>query len=290
MFVEEFLGSLIGVLTYQCVGVAIFLPFELLFPKERIPFSKRAGGFIFLLATAPFMAAISTVMIVMKEAVGIRGIPLHFELAPIAASIALALWVDLQFYVVHRVEHRFLWRFHRVHHSIRNLSAANSFHHWTEPLWLALVLGLPLMFVDVQIGPTLGLLSAAFRFQQFYIHSASRPHFGPLRWLLVDNRYHRIHHSTDPAHHHRNFGAMTPFWDWLFGTLYMPKSDEWPEVGCELSEPRSLREWSSAPWRLGRKLPDEVQRADAAIATRGRVVRSVVCAGAVPCRNPPRQT
>jgi sterol desaturase/sphingolipid hydroxylase (fatty acid hydroxylase superfamily) len=170
---------------------------------------------------------------------------------PFFAALGLAFWLDFQFYVTHRFEHRFLWRFHAVHHSIRNLSAANSFHHWTEPLWW-MTITIPLLFVDVRIAPTLGLLTVAFRYWQFYIHSTARPHLGALRRLLVDNRYHRIHHSLDPSHHDKNFGAMTPLWDWLFGTIHMPAKDEWPAVGLvEVGEPKDLSEWSSLPWRLG---------------------------------------
>lgn len=250
--IENFLGTLVSVLTYQAIGVALFLPLELAFPKVCIPFKDRAGGLIFLLALAPITAAVAALMMGLSHALGIKPIPFHFGFwTPVVAAIVGALWLDLQFYVVHRLEHRFFWRFHAVHHSIRNLSAVNSYHHWTEPLMGVVTIGIPLMFVDVQIGPGLGVLTFLFRYQQFYIHSASRPNFGPLRWLLVDNRYHRIHHSMQPEHYDKNFGAMSPLWDWVFGTLHMPAKGEWPEVGLnEIDEPQSLREWSSAPWRI----------------------------------------
>jgi sterol desaturase/sphingolipid hydroxylase (fatty acid hydroxylase superfamily) len=251
VFAETLLTSLIGTFSYLLVGVGLFLPLELVFPKARATFAQRASGILFLLALAPIIAVVAACFTAIKTALSIEPL-LHFHYGmggPIIAAIGLALWLDLQFYVVHRLEHRFLWRFHAVHHSIRHLSAANSYHHWTEPLWTTLLVSIPLLFIDVQIGPTLAALSFLFRYQQFYIHSASRPHFGPFRLLLIDNRYHRIHHSMEPTHHHKNFGAMTPLWDWLFGTLYMPKSDEWPEVGLkEAGEPQSLREWSALPW------------------------------------------
>jgi sterol desaturase/sphingolipid hydroxylase (fatty acid hydroxylase superfamily) len=250
--VEDFLTNLLVVLAYQCAGVAIFLPFELAFPKERIPLSRRAGGFIFLLAAAPLGAAVAVIMGDISKALNIQPIPVHLGVfSPVVGAIVLALWLDLQFYVAHRIEHRFFWRFHAVHHSIRDLSAANSYHHWTEAL-MSLTVAIPLMFFDVKIAPTLGLLVLLFRYQQFYIHSSSRPHFGPLRYVWVDNRYHRIHHSLNPEHFNKNFGAFSPLWDWLFGTLYMPQSKEWPEVGVEgLHQPESIKDWLVAPWRLG---------------------------------------
>ena len=253
---EDFILNLIGLLTYQVIGVALFLPFELAFPKQRIGLKARADGFIFLMATALVTALVFAIVNLLKAVLHLPTlIVFHHSLwSPVLAAIVGALWIDLQFYTVHRLEHRFFWRFHAVHHSVRNLSAANSYHHWTESL-MGLPLAIPLLFIDVQIGPTLAVLAFLFRYQQFYIHSASRPHFGPLRWMLVDNRYHRIHHSMEQRHYDKNFGAMSPLWDWLFGTLHMPKSNEWPDVGlAEVDEPTSLREWSNLPWRYRRAI------------------------------------
>jgi sterol desaturase/sphingolipid hydroxylase (fatty acid hydroxylase superfamily) len=249
--VEVFLISLVSAVRYQVVGVALFLPFELAFPKEKASFGERSSGFIFLLAGALVIAVVSAVMAAARSALEIEPVVFRTNAgSPILAAIVLALWIDFQFYVMHRLQHRFLWRFHAVHHSIRHLSAANSYHHWSEPIWLSLI-ALPLLFVNVKIAPTMAALTFLFRVQQFYIHSSSKPHFGPLRRLLVDNRYHRIHHSLSPEHHHKNFGAMTPLWDWLFGTLYMPRSHEWPKVGLEgINEPTSLKEWSALPFRI----------------------------------------
>jgi sterol desaturase/sphingolipid hydroxylase (fatty acid hydroxylase superfamily) len=263
---EAFVTALITVLIYQCVGVAVFLTFEIAFPKARIPLKDRAAGFIFLLAAAPLAGLSAVILTGLQSLLHITPVGFHLGVASsIIGATVLALWVDLQFYALHRFEHRFLWRFHAVHHSIRNLSAANSYHHWTEAVWLTAA-AIPLLFVDLQVAPALGLLLVAFHYQQFYIHTSAKPHFGPLRWLLIDNRYHRIHHSTQPEHHDKNFGAMTPLWDWLFGTFYMPKSSEWPDVGlADLDEPQGLKEWAIAPWRLRDR-----EGADLARSPRGR--------------------
>jgi sterol desaturase/sphingolipid hydroxylase (fatty acid hydroxylase superfamily) len=252
--VEEFRALLLSNVEYQLLGVAVCLPLELYLPTGRMTFVDRFRGVIFLLAGAVALALLGAALGWMKATLGIEPLlSLHYAFGlPIIASIILSLWLDLQFYTMHRLQHRFFWRFHAVHHSVRNLSAANSYHHWTEPL-MNLTVFVPLMFLDVQIAPTLGVLTFVFRLQHFYVHSSSEPHFGGLRCVLVDNRYHRIHHSIDPAHHDTNFGAMTPLWDWLFGTLYMPTSDEWPDVGlAEIDEPKSLARWSSLPWRYPR--------------------------------------
>lgn len=248
---QHFIALLAWTAGYQLVGVALFLPLDLALPKTDASLKQQGAGLSFLLAGALVATIVGVAVGLARDALHIAPVASFHTSAggPVLAAVAFALWVDLQFYVLHRFEHRFLWRFHAVHHSIRHLSAANSYHHWTEALWLTLA-ALPLMVVDVEIGPTMALLALLFRFQQFYIHSSSRVHLGPLRWLLVDNRYHRIHHSIDQAHHDRNFGAMTPLWDWLFGTFHMPAPDEWPEVGLKgAAPPTNLWEWWRWPWR-----------------------------------------
>ena len=83
-----------------------------------------------------------------------------------------------------------------------------------------------------------------------WIHSPTRFHFGPLRAVFVDNRYHRIHHSLEERHFDRNFGAFTTLWDRLFGTHHAPSSDEWPDVGLDgVGEPVGLKQWLDQPLR-----------------------------------------
>ena len=37
-------------------------------------------------------------------------------------------------------------------------------------------------------------------------------------WGIITPGTHRLHHSTDPAHHNRNYGAVVNWWDKMFGT------------------------------------------------------------------------
>ena len=40
--------------------------------------------------------------------------------------------------------------------------------------------------------------------------------------LLQSPAHHQIHHSDNPAHFEKNLGFALAFWDWVFGTLYIP--------------------------------------------------------------------
>ena len=37
--------------------------------------------------------------------------------------------------------------------------------------------------------------------------------------FLISPAQHQIHHSMDPRHHDRNFGAALAIWDWMAGSL-----------------------------------------------------------------------
>ena len=92
----------------------------------------------------------------------------------------------------------------------------------------------------------------------YLIHSPIDVPFGPLRKLLVDNRFHRIHHSIEPRHFDRNFGICFSVWDRLLGTAYDPAPDEWPEVGiADAPAPRDLKDFLLMPVRILKAAPSE---------------------------------
>lgn len=157
---------------------------------------------------------------------------------------------DFLIYWRHRAEHRFFWPIHAVHHAPRELHAANDIGHPFQCIPDLLVVWLPLSLVQMP-GPAtpvaVGLLTS---FLTMYIHSPIDFHFGPFRRVVVDNRFHRIHHSVDPKHIDHNFSVALSIWDWMFGTAYWPEDNEWPNVGVTgLPAPRTAREFLLMPLR-----------------------------------------
>ncbi|MEC7028835.1 MAG: sterol desaturase family protein, partial [Pseudomonadota bacterium] len=49
--------------------------------------------------------------------------------------------------------------------------------------------------------------------------------------ILISPAQHQIHHSLKPEHHNKNFGEIFAFWDWMFGTLFIPDKEETIEYG-----------------------------------------------------------
>jgi sterol desaturase/sphingolipid hydroxylase (fatty acid hydroxylase superfamily) len=174
--------------------------------------------------------------------------------------LALALIADFLVYWRHRAEHKLFWPVHAVHHSPTELHAANDIGHPMQ-VWFSIVfIAVPLSLVQID-GPATPL-AVGFVLQLLtnYIHSPVDAHFGPLRKVLVDNRFHRIHHSMEPRHFDKNFGVCFSIWDRWFGTAYDPAPDEWPEVGLENVEPpRTISEYLLLPFRVG-----DLERATAA--------------------------
>lgn len=184
-------------------------------------------------------------------------IPLWSWLAPLGALgfalqiLVIAMITDFLIYWRHRTEHKLFWPIHAVHHSPTELHAANDIGHPMQ-VWFGIVfISIPLSLVQVD-GPAVPI-AASFIIQllTYYIHSPVDVHFGPLRKVLVDNRFHRIHHSLEPRHFDKNFGVGFSIWDRLFGTAYDPAPDEWPEVGLEnVDPPRTIRDYLLLPFRF----------------------------------------
>jgi sterol desaturase/sphingolipid hydroxylase (fatty acid hydroxylase superfamily) len=171
----------------------------------------------------------------------------------IAFGILLWSWAyDFFYYWFHRAQHRFplLWRFHRVHHSIEHMNCLNSYHHVLELLLRLPLVTLPLAMLLRVDTPQLVLLSGLVAAWGYYIHSDTRIHLGAIGYsLLADNRFHRVHHSTDPAHRDRNFSGFLPVWDMVFGTHQRPGA-EFPAVGLDdLSEPATVRDYLTIPFK-----------------------------------------
>ena len=234
-------------------GSMICLALELLFPAgaTSIVARVRAGLFwtIYIAITVVFL----TIFNRFWNGLQVRPLfDLHFaaaggsrvSLLELSRGIVLVLGVamlgDFLYYWFHRWQHRssLLWRFHEVHHSVRDLSAWNSNNHFTELIFRLPLIALPMaLLVHVGTGSVPTAVYILLGIQGQFEHSATRVHFGFLRYLFADNRFHRIHHSIEEQHRDRNFGSLTSIWDSIFGTACFPGCDEWPDAGIAGVDP-----------------------------------------------------
>jgi sterol desaturase/sphingolipid hydroxylase (fatty acid hydroxylase superfamily) len=238
--------ALLAMIVMEHVG-----PRERYSVRERLPgvLINTVGTFLSLIAAWPLYWLWSRLGIP-----PLLSVPLWRWLEPFGAIgytvqvLALVAIADFLIYWRHRAEHAWFWPIHVVHHSPHELHAANDIAHPLQILPNFLLVSLPLSLVQID-GPeapvAVGLIIG---FANMYIHSPVEWHFGPLRKLIVDNRFHRIHHSREERHFDKNFGICFSLWDYLFGTAYDPK-EEWPAVGVEdVPPPRTVAQYLLLPF------------------------------------------
>jgi sterol desaturase/sphingolipid hydroxylase (fatty acid hydroxylase superfamily) len=154
---------------------------------------------------------------------------------PWLARLVLALlFSDLLFWITHVVRHKvtFLWHFHAVHHSQRELNFFTEYRvHPVDDLFIYTIGFIPLFMVEPSSVSLVALVWVRHWHTRLY-HANIRSDFGPLRYLLVTPQSHRVHHSIEARHHDRNFGLTFSLWDHLFGTQYRGY-DEYPETGID---------------------------------------------------------
>jgi sterol desaturase/sphingolipid hydroxylase (fatty acid hydroxylase superfamily) len=166
----------------------------------------------------------------------------------IAAGLAIAI---VGGYAGHRTAHEvpLLWRFHRVHHSIREMDwlAANHLHPLDETL-IRSVAVLPLYALGFG-RVSLGAFVIVITLQAIFIHANVRMNFGALRWVIGTPQFHHWHHAREPQAYNSNYAGEFPALDALFGTLHLP-AIRWPaQYGVDDTEPAGYLRQLAWPFR-----------------------------------------
>ncbi len=181
--------------------------------------------------------------------------------AEFAYMIAIILAADLGFFIGHKLVHKvpLLWEFHKVHHSAPVLNPLTNYRfHPVDRIPLGLFMGLLTALVKggfafaypggiaemtaVNVGVLLLFnLSANLRHSHIWLSYGWH-----LSHVLSSPAQHQIHHGSESRHIDKNFGLMFSVWDWIAGTLYVPRARE--EVRFGLSG-REHEEYDSL-WRL----------------------------------------
>lgn len=155
-------------------------------------------------------------------------------------GLGVFLLKDFIHYWAHRAFHsRWLWAFHKVHHSAPVLVPATASRvHFVEKIVEKLSTGIGIGFYagcfwylcggEVSRYTLFGVTYLVFIFNSLAAnlrHSHVWLSFGPqLEHVLNSPAQHQIHHSDAPRHFNRNFGTNLSLWDWMFGTLYVTTS------------------------------------------------------------------
>jgi sterol desaturase/sphingolipid hydroxylase (fatty acid hydroxylase superfamily) len=167
--------------------------------------------------------------------------------AKLAYTIAVVFAIDFGYFLAHYLLHKvpILWEFHKTHHSAQVLTpvTAKRDHpvddmiiYTCKACLLGLVTGLfrytfkgdvePFTIAGVSVIIYLFHLTSNLR--HFHVWISYGWH---LNHLLVSPAMHQIHHSQLEKHYDKNLGLIFSIWDYLAGTLYVPKEPETFSVG-----------------------------------------------------------
>jgi len=167
-----------------------------------------------------------------------------------AQLLVFFIIIDFVQWFTHVLLHRyeFLWQFHKVHHSVKEMGfAAHLRYHWMENIFYK-----PLKTFGVMI---LG----GFEPEQAYVvhfiaisighlnHSNIKITWGPLKYIFnnpVMHLYHHVKALPDGHRHGINFGISLSLWDYIFKTNYVPEDSGTIELGFPGDEEFPKTFWS----------------------------------------------
>jgi sterol desaturase/sphingolipid hydroxylase (fatty acid hydroxylase superfamily) len=129
-----------------------------------------------------------------------------------------------------------LWKFHKVHHSVKEMGFAAQFRfHFMETI----------IYKSIQYIP---LAMIGFGIQEFFLvhmfgvfvghlnHANVGWDYGFFKYVFNNPKMHIWHHAKAlPSDREQgvNFGLTLSFWDYVFGTAYIPKDGKDIELGFE---------------------------------------------------------
>ncbi|WP_406683702.1 sterol desaturase family protein [Seonamhaeicola sp. MEBiC1930] len=186
--------------------------------------------FIFTIVISGFYSVLELIFSSMKlgitsiQLIDLSGLPVFIELLIFFLILDFVQWFT--HVVLHRFE--FLWKFHKVHHSVKEMGfAAHLRYHWMEN-----ILYKPLkVFAVMLIGGFEPNQAFIIHFVAIAIghlnHSNIKLTYGPLKYILNNPVMHLYHHAytlPNERKHGVNFGISLSLWDYIFKTNYIPES------------------------------------------------------------------
>jgi sterol desaturase/sphingolipid hydroxylase (fatty acid hydroxylase superfamily) len=223
--------------------VAMFVPLERLFALHPAKIWRRQAGvdlawyFINSLLPAAIIALPLAILARLLRGADPGGLYSALAGWPLWVKLPLVFLVnDFGVYWYHRASHALplLWRFHAIHHSAEHLDwLVNTRAHPVDMVFTRLAGLVPVYLLGLAqatrsgLDPAVALVMVLGTVWSFFIHANVRCRLGPLEWLVSTPAFHHWHHTND-EHRDRNFAAIFPWLDRLFGTAWLPR--HWPPV------------------------------------------------------------
>lgn len=250
-----------GKLYIFIMGFLFFLALESIFMKRQ-----WSGMRLKRLALHTGVAAFNTVLIRMFAYVPFLLLTVYAEEEGWGISRLLGLvgWLEIAISIIvldlfdywwHRANHRvrFLWRFHKAHHSDTYMDVTTALRFHPGELLISFLVKTSWIIIW---GPT---VIAWFLFEALVSLSAQFHHSNfdfPDRvehWLskiIVTPRYHAAHHAVDREYGDANYSTIFSLWDKIFITYSEPESNGSTTSGANAIGLPEGRELAYSPFQL----------------------------------------
>lgn len=145
---------------------------------------------------------------------------------PTTVQILFALLIsDISTYWRHRATHtiRYLWVWHAVHHSIKEISWISGLRLHPIDLTVAILCDATIMYIAGFSGPNIAIAGIIYYGYNYFTHAnLDLDYPAPLKYILASPNFHRWHHETSEPARNKNFCGMFSALDYIHGTYYYP--------------------------------------------------------------------
>jgi sterol desaturase/sphingolipid hydroxylase (fatty acid hydroxylase superfamily) len=264
-----------GIVFGLVVLAAIFIPLERVFalrPQRVLRPGWRTDIVHFvvnnLLSTVGIVLAVGAVGTLLRAVIP-QAVSIDVVHQPASLQFIEALLLaELGGYWGHRTTHAVpvLWRFHKVHHSIKEMDwLASARLHPVDQAFTRSCAIIPLYALGFSRS-TFGAFLLFTTFQALFVHANVRFRFGPLRWIVATPEFHHWHHAKEQAAYNSNFAGELPLMDLMFGPLRMPKGQMPTHYGIDERLPPGYLGQLSWPFRRSQLGGLNVDRALSALS------------------------
>ena len=222
-----------------------------------------------LILIAPFFVSkllVATALFFILQDLLPAGGAILSNVSPLCVAFGYTLFLflldDFSRFATHFALHRVpvLWVFHKTHHSAETLSPLTVYR--THPAEAIIFSFRAIAVQSVSISLVVFLFGSSVDLVSVYVvnailfffnvtgsnlrHSHIQIRYGRrIERFLISPAQHQIHHSLDPRHHDKNFGAALAIWDWMAGSLCIAQRNMKLEFGLTTNQVAQTHQLSS---------------------------------------------
>ena len=203
----------------------------------------------FLLNLIVLMALSNTASEILNDFFGLFGVSLIeiqiMDINTLPYGLGLIVFFVLTDFIqwnTHKLLHRvpFLWHFHKVHHSAKEMGFATHFrYHWAEPVVYKSILYIPVAIIGGFGARDLALVHFFTICIGHLNHSNLGWDYGILKYIFNNPKMHVWHHAKYLPKDRTsgvNFGITLSIWDYMFNSSYVPHAGEKIQLGFQDDE------------------------------------------------------